>query len=182
MALLGAARAAVVLGIMVSAILADARAQQQTEQDVKAAFLFNFTKFVTWPAGFPKDGEPFRVCTIADERTTRAVDKMMQGEQVGGRPVRTAVPRTTDEATTCQILYVSRDARDRAASLLASVRNLPVLTVSDGQGFVSRGGAIQFVFDDGRIRFDINPANARAGLTISSRLLRVARGVGGGSE
>lgn len=182
MALLRRGRAAVALGIVLCATFTDARAQAPAEQDVKAAFLFNFTKFVTWPAGFPKDGDPFRVCTVADERTTRAVDKMMAGEVVGGRPVRTAVPRTPDEAKGCQILYVARDARDRAAPLLAAVQSLPVLTVSDGNGFVSRGGAIQFVFDDGRIRFDINPANARAGLTISSRLLRVAREVGGTAQ
>lgn len=151
--------------------------QSATEQDVKAAYLYNFTKFVTWPSDAPRDTQPFRICVVADPQSTEAVERMMRGETVGGRPLQTVAPKSREEAASCQVLFVSKTARDKGAPLLAAVRNLPVLTVSDADGFASRDGAIQFVLESGRLKFDINPENARGGLSISSRLLRVARKV-----
>ena len=153
---------------------------QVTEQDVKAAFLYNFTRFVEWPAGIPPGAEPFRLCVIADDRTAAAVDRTMQGEAVNGRPVQTVAPATREAAQRCQILFVGRGEAERAAPLVAAVRDLPVLTVGDGNQLLQQGGAIEFVLDGGRVRFDVNLKTAkRSGLTISSRLLQVARNIEG---
>lgn len=161
-------------------VLPPAGAQHVTEHDVKAAFLYNFTRFVEWPAGTPRGSEPFRLCVVAGAPMTAAIERTMLGESVQGRPLRTLVPASPAEVPACQILFVGHTEKERAAPLLAAVRDLPVLTVSDTPGFASRGGAIEFLLEKGRVRFDVSTEAAkRAGLSISSRLLQVARYVDG---
>jgi hypothetical protein len=169
-------------GFLTAALLGlqPAGGQQVTEQDVKAAFLYNFTRFIDWPADTPPNAEPFRLCVIADEPIVGAIQRTMQGESVKGRPVQTVVPASPVETRTCQVLFVEQRQLERASPMLAAVRELPVLTVSDARGFAARGGAIEFLIEEGRVRFDVNTAAAkRAGLSISSRLLQVARTVDG---
>jgi hypothetical protein len=168
----------------IAAILfcAPVRAGQVREHEVKAAFLYNFTRFIEWPDGTPQTSEPFRLCVVADGVTTSAVERVMAGESVNGRPAQTLIPRSPDEARRCQILFVGQTEIYRAAPLLRAVRGMPVLTVSDAARFVAHGGAIQFVLEDGRVRFDVNiEAAKRSGLAISSRLLQVARKIEGPS-
>lgn len=151
---------------------------QAIENDVKAAFLFNFTKFAEWPAAVATDGEPFRLCVMADSSFAQSLDAIIQGETVLGRPLVRAVPATSDEARRCQLLYIATPDRDQVTRLLDAVRNAPVLTVGDKPRFLESGGAIQFVVDKNRVRFDVNVRAAdRAGIRLSSKLLRVARTV-----
>ena len=151
--------------------------QSAPEHEVKAAFLFNFTKFVTWPPIPP--GQPFRVCVVADEPTTAAIDRALQNETILDRRAETLILASPEQVRTCQVLFVGRDAAG-AATLLTSGRGLPVLTVGDGPDFLDRGGIIQFVVVEGRVRFDVNLAHAsRASLSINARMLRVAREVKG---
>lgn len=152
--------------------------QQRTapEPDVKAAFLYNFTRFVSWPAGIPPESEPFRVCVVADRTSTEAVERTMAGETIQGRPVQTRIPSSAAEVKSCQLLFIGRVAEERAASLMAAARESPVLVVGEGETFPERGGAIGFVMEEGRVRFDVSSGNAqRSGLTLSSRLLNAAR-------
>jgi hypothetical protein len=152
--------------------------QDTLENDVKAAFLFNFTKFIEWPAGPEPDSDPFRICVIADDRFDRAVDRIIEGETVERRRLVRSEPQTAQDARTCAILYVGRAAGERGVRLVAAVRDLPVLTVGDSPLFVQQGGAIQFVLENNRVRFDVGaPAVQRSGLKVSSKLLRVARNV-----
>lgn len=154
-----------------------ARANQTTlENDVKAAFLYNFTKFVEWPS--PPAADPFRLCVLADPEFTRAVDSTIAEESVDGRRLLRVEPQSVDEVRGCAILYVGRGYRDRGARLLAAARDLPVLTVGEGSQFVEHGGAIGFVLENNRVRFDVGSrAVQRSGLKVSSKLLRVARSV-----
>lgn len=151
-------------------------AQDTIERDVKAAFLYNFTRFIEWPGGAPQGEGPFRLCVVADGAMERAIRRTVAGESVQGRPLVMAEPRTPQDAQDCQILYVGRSESDRASRLLAAVRDRPVLTVGDSSRFVEQGGAIQFVLEDNRVRFDVNlPSARRSNLKVSSNLLRVAR-------
>lgn len=156
-----------------------AAAQRTVENDVKAAYLFNFTKFVRWPA----DGaaaDQFRICVVGDQAFAISLDAIIKGESAAGRPLVRVEPGSVDAARDCQILFIGKDAREHGARLLAAVRELPVLTVGDAPTFLDQGGAIRFVRAGERLRFDVNTgAAARAGLEISSKLLRVARDVGG---
>jgi hypothetical protein len=179
MALLSIGRAALALLLAGSVCSPFGQISQSApEHEVQAAFLFNFTKFVTWPP-LPA-AQPFRVCVIADEATTAAIDRAMQNERILDRKTETVIPASTDQARSCQILFIGRRGSGRGAALLAGVRSRPVLTVGDGPDFLESGGIIRFVAVQGKIRFDVNLANAaRAQLSINARMLRVAREVKG---
>jgi hypothetical protein len=176
MGLLASRSAAAALAVL-AAVLPGAHAQQALEVDVKAAFLYNFTKFVAWPQpGAPSD--PFRLCVVSDDGLRRSLERTIEGENVNGRPLQSLVPRTPEEARACQLLFVSRADGNRGEQLLAAVRDLPVLTISDTADFARRGGGIEFVLENNRLRFDVNvPGAERAGIKVSSRLLKVARRV-----
>jgi hypothetical protein len=161
-----------------------ARVNQTTlENDVKAAFLYNFTKFIEWPPPSQPVADPFRLCVLADAAFTRAVDSTIADEAVDGRRLVRVEPQSVDEVRGCAILYVGREHLDRGARLLAAARDLPVLTVGEGPQFVEHGGAIGFVLENNRVRFDVSSrAVQRSGLKVSSKLLRVARSVKGGAR
>ncbi len=154
-----------------------AAAAQTRENDVKAAFLYNFTKFIEWPA-LPADSGPFRICVLGDPVFARAVDRIIEGEAVQGHSMTRVEPQGPEDARACRILYIGRDERARGLRLAAALRTAPVLVVGDGDQIAVDGGAIGFVVENNRVRFDINlAAIQRAGLTISSKLLRIARRV-----
>jgi hypothetical protein len=161
-------------------------AEQRTataEDDIKAAFLFNFTKFVEWPA--TDRTRPFRICTVAEPAFGTAVERTIAGETAGGRPIEHVTPPTPDAARSCHMLFVGRVENDRLERWLAAVRGAPMLVVGESRAAWDRGAHINFVVDENRVKFDVNPdAASRAGLTVSSKLLRVARTVAarGGSR
>jgi hypothetical protein len=151
------------------------RGQRVTEQDVKAVFLYKFTNFVEWPATAAPSPDAFRICIVANKEMTAVIERTMQGESVNGRRVETIAPASPSAARNCHMLFVGHGEMPRAEPLLAAVRDLPVLTVGESEDFLAKGGAIGFVLDDNRVRFDINVENARrGGLSVSSRLLQVA--------
>lgn len=152
-------------------------AQETIETDVKAAYLFNFTKFIDWPT-LPATNEPFRLCVSGDDALRRSLEKTIAGESVNGRPIESLEPRTLNDARSCQLLFVAHADGATEARMLTAVRDLPVLTVSDTLNFARRGGGIEFVRENNRLRFDVNLQGAeQGGLKLSARLLRVARAV-----
>ena len=156
------------------------RAEQRTstsEDDIKAAFLYNFTKFIEWPPAAAADG-PFSICTVAEPAFGTAVDRIVAGEAVQGRAIVRSTPAAPDAARGCQILFLGRLENDRAERWIAAVRGTPVLVVGESRGVWDRGAAINLVVDDNRVKFDINTdVTTAAGLSVSSKLLRVARAV-----
>lgn len=167
---------AVLLGLMAAPRAAAARLQ--SEADIKAAFLYNFTKYVEWPSGaFGSASDPFRMCVLADEDFTRIVGTFMAGETVQGRPIQLIVPRTAD-LPRCHMLFVGRQMAGRERSVLAATESRPVLTVGETTEFIGRGGIVLFHVENRRVRFDLHlGAATRSGLTVSSKLVRVAHQV-----
>jgi hypothetical protein len=162
------------LTVAVVSVCVQAAGQQSLERNVKAAYLYNFAKFVAWPE--PAPSSEFRICVVGDPAFAAAVDDLIKGENAAGRQLVRREPATPEAARECQILFIGSQATDNGTGLLNAVRRSPVLTVGDAPGFLERGGAIRFVTEDDRARFDISPAAADlAGLKISSKLLRVAR-------
>jgi hypothetical protein len=149
------------------------------ENALKAAFLYNFTKFVDWPpSAFAQSDSAFHVCVSADERFGREIETMLQGEQVHGRPVRLLISKIPDPSRACHLLYLGIGDSERAGQVLSALKERPVLTVGEGSRFMEQGGMIAFVIDANHVKFDINKGVLdRAGLGISSKLLRVARHV-----
>jgi hypothetical protein len=176
------ARSAILGGLLVCCARTST-AQETIENEVKAAFLYNFTKFVEWPAPPAPASEPFRLCVLADAAFVQVLDRTIAGEFIDGRHLERVEPQTIEDVHGCGILYIGHGHFDRGAQLLAAARDLPVLTVGDGPRFLAHGGAIGFVLENNRVRFDISLAAAqRSGLKVSSKLLRVARSVEGASR
>ena len=144
------------------------------EYQVKAVYLYNFGRFVEWPAAAPTD-EPFTICILGHDPFGAALDTTLSGEAIGTLKLvakRISSPR---DAASCRILFVSSSEAGRAKDILARVEKSPVLTVSDIPGFTAGGGMIQFVLKENKVRFEVNLAAAeKAGLVFSSQLLKVA--------
>lgn len=177
------AGAAVAAAVLVCVPAAGGQPVDPGERALKAAFLYNFTKFVEWPApALGAAAAPFRVCVFVDPPFRREIEGMLAEETVAGRPLRVVTPDAA-AVKSCHILYFGARETERAAELLPLVRDAPVLTVGEGPRFLEQGGAVSFFVDDNRVRFDVNKgAVDRARLSVSSKMLRVARQVRGGGR
>jgi hypothetical protein len=140
------------------------------EYQVKAAYLFNFVKFVDWPAR--AQAGPITICVIGRNPFGSALDDTVRGEAVNGRSI---VARTAAEVDArCHVVFVPQGVA--TAGALRAARMSPMVTVGESNNFIRDGGIINFVLDNGTVRFEINQqAASRVGIQISSRLLRLAR-------
>lgn len=148
---------------------------QSTEYQVKAAFIFQFAKFVEWPpeaAG--RASNTFTICVLGKSPFGRSLHSLA-GQTVHGRRVVVTQIRGTEEIESCNVLYVSSSEKGKLQQILAAVGTRPVLTISDIKRFASSGGMIGFVPVGDKVRFEINQRAAlRSGLRISAQLLRLA--------
>ena len=170
-------RSAVV--IHVSLVLASALSAQTkaaAEYEIKAAFLYNFAKFVEWPpSAFTNPKQPVSICILGADPFGHALTDALLGKTIGEHPVTLEQARRASDLAGCHIVFVSASESPRLPDVLAHLRGLPVLLVGESEGFAGAGGTIQFVLDQNRVRFAINPGAAeRAGLKISSKLLALA--------
>ncbi len=145
-----------------------------TEAQLKAAFLFNFGKYVTWPA---INSERFSICILGRNPFGSTLDSIVAGETLGGKPATVRHVADAKETSDCQIVFISSSEAGHVPLILAALaKSGNALTVSDMPDFVQQGGMIQFVAEGNRVRFVVNLAAARrAGLLLSSELLKVAR-------
>jgi hypothetical protein len=150
-------------------------AQEVTAPALKAAFVYHLPNFTEWPPAAITPGNPFSLCVLGEAAVAEAFERMVKGRDYGGR--RITVSRLAPAATAlgCHALYVAQGAT-RVESVLAEVRERPVLTISDIDGFTKLGGITQLYFDGGQLRLFIDTAAAnRAGLKISARLLKLSK-------
>ena len=146
-----------------------------TENEVKSAYLYNFGKFVEWPAKATSVGEFFTICALGDDSFGSTLETTVAGESINGKKVLVKrVPKLQD-AVSCRILFISSSEQNQLKEILEALESTSVLTVSDMPQFSRRGGMIQFVVEANKVRFEVNLTSAeRAGLTLSSQLLKVA--------
>ena len=158
--------------------LAAAQEAPPLEYELKAAFLYNFVKFVEWPPeAFAGARSPLTICVYGEDPFGASLDGVVRGESLGERSLLVQRPETLEELRDCHVLFVSHSERQRMPEILARVEGAPVLTVGDTDGFLRAGGMINFVLEENKVRFLINQAAAeRSGLRISSKLLRLAKG------
>jgi len=164
------------MALMSSLLLVQGESPRTSEYRLKAGFLFNFVQFVDWPPSATQDSQPsLLIGILGDDPFGTFLDEIVRGERLGARSIQVRRYRRIADIEECNILFISRSENERVAEILSAVKNRPVLTVSDGDGFASQGGIIQFFTDKNRIRIRINlDAAEAANLTISSKLLRVA--------
>ena len=153
-------------------LTATLQAQDTTlEYRVKAAYLFNFARFVEWPAGALGSG-PLRICVAGRNPFGTSLEETVHGEQIAGRPI--AVRVILEPEPGCHIVFIARGAATTA--YLRAYQGTPVLTVGETEGFLNLGGMINFVLEGNNVRFEIGSEAAHHHrLRISSRLLRLAR-------
>lgn len=151
--------------------LAAAQEDVPLEYQVKAAYLFNFTKFVDWPSRAFTGAGPLTICVAEASPFGPVLSGTLAGETAAGRPLAARVVRNP---SSCHVLFIPRGVP--AGAHLRGVGMQPILTVGESPDFLRQGGMINFVLEEGRVRFEIDrEAASRTGLMISARLLQLAR-------
>jgi hypothetical protein len=186
MAVLGRSLRALLCGALV--VLALARGagaiESATEYQVKAVFLFNFSRFVEWPPqAFTTPTEPFVIGILGSDPFGARMDEAVHGELINQHPMIIRRFRSAADIGNCQILYIDRSERERVKPILAALDHRNTLTVADSEGAAGQGVMIELSTENNRIRLRINADAAKAaGLTISSKLLRPAEIVSGARD
>jgi hypothetical protein len=154
------------------------------EYQIKAAYLYNFLKFVEWPEdAFPDPLAPIVIGISGDDPFGNSLPQVVIGKTVQGRDLVIHKYHTGEDMRGAHILFISPSEKKRLPQILSSLRGSSVLTVADAEGFLEAGGMIQFVSENDRVRFAINvDATSRAKLKMSSKLLSLARVVGGNGK
>jgi hypothetical protein len=152
------------------------QAQVINEYEAKAAFLFNFVKFVEWPAqAFADDNSPLIIGVVGDDKSSIVIEQIINGKIANGRSVIVKRFSNFRGLTPCHMVFVRTSERDRIRQTLAAA-GPGALTVGETDGFAHWGGVINFTIADGKLRLEINQTSAeKAGLKISAKLLSLAR-------
>jgi hypothetical protein len=158
-------------------LAATAAAQTAGEYQVKAAFLFNFAKFVEWPAGsFKSPSDGIHICVLGDNPFGTALSDLLAGKRINDRPLVSGHFLEVKEVNGCQILFISKSERKNLRNILAVAAAGGILTVGEWDNFALDGGMIGFRLEDGKVRLEINlPAADQAQVQISSKLLSLAQ-------
>ena len=159
-----------------AALPLSAQAPGFDEYQVKAAFLYNFAKFVQWPPGtFASPTDPIGICGVGQNPFGSTLANMVQGKMVGARAFAVRQFADTQQANQCQILFIGAGEWKRTRVLLDAVKSPGVLTVGESDDFTVLGGIISFRLDGPRVRIKVDLQTAeRAKLRISSKLLSLA--------
>ena len=158
--------------------VSSARAQRPTEYQVKAAFLYNFARFVEWPPrAFDSADAPVVIDVLGQDSFGPTLDRTVRDKTVRGRRLNIQrFHRLEEGLTRCHILFISRSEKDRLEEIWRFLGSSSVLTVGESDRFANAGGMVNFILQQHRVRFEINAdAAVRAGLKVSSRLLKQAR-------
>lgn len=171
--------ATVLTALLYLAAASSIRAQAGTsvEYQIKAAFLFNFAKFVDWPPdAFPSDKSPITLCVFRHDPFGSSLDEIIQGKTINNRAILARRTNELPDLKPCQLVFVDKEADKGLSDVLNSLKGTSALVVGESEGFAERGGGIQFFLEDNKLRFAINvDAIQRARLNVSSKLLALAR-------
>lgn len=174
--------AVVSLNLMFAAAVAPTTARAEgsapPEYQVKAAYLFNFAKFVEWPAwAFESDTSPLVIGVLGNGAFLHDLESTIQNKKINNHPVIVRTVESASEFKSCHILFLSDAEKRRWGEIQNTLADAPVLTVSENNDrFLAEGGMINFVLEQKMVRFEISNANAKkAGLQISSKLLALSR-------
>jgi hypothetical protein len=148
-----------------------------SDYQLKAAFLFNFAKFIEWPdSTFLTAQSPFAICVLGTDPFGSVLDDTLKGKTIGIRPLVVWRLKEKTEARRCQMVFVSSSESTHLGEIIATLRGANVLLVGESNGFALLGGSIELTLDNNHVRFAINiDAADRSGLRFSSKLLALAR-------
>lgn len=155
-----------------------AQAVHATKSDVEAAYLYNFGKFVHWP----EDAHltTLNICILGHDPFGPSLDRIVAGERIDDHALTVTRLKDMSGIHACAMVFIAGSEAPRLTEEMSALAGSPVMTVSDMPGFMERGGMIQFVLVDTRVRFEVNlNAANKCGLTLSSQLLKAAVSVVG---
>lgn len=165
-------------GVLAAALALGAAQETPTlpEYVVKAGFLFNFAKYVQWPAeAFEKADSPIRIGIVGTDPFGDVLEKALKGKTVKGRPFEIQRFREPSAIARCHLLFVPRTERERLSEILKAVESWPVFTVGEDGGFCRGGGSANVLIEKETPRLEVNPdAAEKAKLTVDPKLLKVA--------
>ncbi len=152
------------------------------EYQLKAAYIYNFSKFVTWPPwAFSNRNQPFAICVLGQDPFGNLLE-VLSRKRVKKREIIVRRPGSAKQAKGCHILFVSHSVASRWPAILEEISDNPILTVGDTSGFAQEGGMINFYRAGNKIRFEINREMLEeSGLKASSTMLQVGRIVQSGN-
>ena len=153
---------------------------QMDEYSVKAGYIYNFSKYVTWPESvFPSQNSPFVICIVGDDPFAGRLDRAIAGKTAGeGRSLEIKRVTLANRAGfhECQIVFLSKSEKLRAAEFLGLLKESPTFTVADFDSFAEQGGIADLRVEGARVKVDLNvEAATRANLKISARLQQVGK-------
>jgi hypothetical protein len=150
------------------------RADNVSEYSLKAAFIYNFAKFVEWPQ---ETDAVLRLCVLGEDPFGPTLDDL-QDKPIGLRKLAVERLPSMENLRRCRILFISESESDKLPLILKAIEGSSALTIADTESFLERGVMIGMTLDDNRITFEVNAGAARrAKLEISSKLLRLAKRV-----
>ncbi|MGA9511139.1 MAG: YfiR family protein [Candidatus Sulfotelmatobacter sp.] len=166
----------VLIGLLIGPPSIQGQHAKPTEYEVKATYLYNFSRFVEWPAEpLQAQSDSFAICVLGDNPFGPALKATVAQETISGKSVVAKQVPAPQDAISCRVLFISSSEDKRLKEILTSLGTASVLTVSDLPNFAQRGGMVQFILEGNKVRFEVNSSTAeRAGLTLSSELLKVA--------
>jgi hypothetical protein len=157
------------------AIFVLAQNSRPTEPQVKAAYLYNFGKFVTWPPDRTTAADVLTICILGKDPFGEVLDSTVKGESINSKKIEVQRLPSMEDMASCNILYISPSEESHLTAILAVAQRVSLLTVSDIKHFAERGGVVGLVTQQDRIRFEVNlNAAERNHLLLSSELLKVA--------
>ncbi len=149
-------------------------AQGVDEYQVKAAYLYNFAKFVEWPARPGGPNEPIRFCVLGQNPFGHALEKALSGKTIDEHPLVLAQIPDPKQAAACHVLFVSSSERKHLHAILSELGTQSILTVGESDDFLDAGGVVRFLLDSGRVRMEFNlDVASSAKLHISAKLLNL---------
>ncbi len=174
------------LGLLIAfvtgvALLSAGHAEESKIQEyrVKAAFMYNFAKFVDWPdRTFANARDPMNICVFGDDTFSDVLERASSGKTAHGRRLAIKRIRIAEQIDSCQILFIAPMKQNRVSKILNSLQGSAVLTVGEMERFTESGGIINLFMEEGKYSFEVNlKAANNAGLRISSKLLKLAKNV-----
>jgi hypothetical protein len=179
-------RVTVVVAPVLAAFLlsaSTARAQDVSGPSLRAAFIYTFARFTTWPSDVPPPTGTFTACVLGDGPVRDALERSVKGRQIAGRGISVSQVALGGKLRSCDLLYVSGVTPVQVAAIMAEVGGAAVLTISDVDDFAQQGGIAQMFVENGKIRFDLNLEVAkRSRLQLSSKLVVLAAHLHGGPK
>ena len=163
-------------GMLLGLLATAASGQTADEYHVKAAFLFNFAKFVDWPPqAFKTPEDPISICIVGKNPFGNTLHQAVSGQTVQGKSLAVRQIADLQQVSACHIVFVAASERKRLASILGEIKTSAVLTVGESENFTAEGGMINFRIEDGNVRLQINVnAAVQQQIHISSKLLGLA--------